>query len=237
MIPKIIHYCWFGKGPMPDLAVRCIESWHKYMPDWEYVLWNEDNFDVDSYPYAREAYEAKKYAFVSDVARLKALKEQGGVYFDVDFEVYKPFDDLLHHEAFAGFEGSKHHPVMMGVLGSVPEGDWVSGQLKRYENRHFILDGKPDLTTNVRFVTDGMMAHGFVPDGREQDCMGMHIYPVDYFCPRLTTGEYRRTDNTYCEQKGDASSWARLTPKDKLFKRLPTWLRVFLIKTKRAFFG
>ena len=92
MIPKIIHYCWFGKGPMPELAVKCIESWHKYMPDWEYVLWNEDNFDVSSYPYTQEAYNAKKYAFVSDVARLVALKKFGGVYFDVDFEVFKPYD-------------------------------------------------------------------------------------------------------------------------------------------------
>lgn len=237
MIPKIIHYCWFGKGPMPDMAVRCIESWHKYMPDWEYVLWNEENFDVNSYPYAREAYEAKKYAFVSDVARLKALKEQGGVYFDVDFEVYKPFDDLLSNAAFAGFEGSKHNPVMMGVLGSVPSGRWVSCQLERYENRHFIVNGKPDLMTNVRFITNGMIEQGFLPDGQEQVFMDMHIYPVDFFCPRLTTGEYKRTSNTYCEQKSEFSSWAGLTLKDRLFKRLPSWLRVFLIKTKRYLFG
>ena len=122
MIPKIIHYCWFGKGPMPDLAIRCIGSWHKFMPDWDYVLWNEDNFDVSSYPYTQEAYDAKKFAFVSDVVRLKALKEIGGVYFDVDFEVYKQFDDLLDHGAFAGFEGSKQNPVMMGVVASAPGG-------------------------------------------------------------------------------------------------------------------
>ena len=119
------------------------------MPDWDYVLWNEENFDISSYAYSREAYDAKKFAFVSDVARLKALKERGGIYFDVDFEVYKSFDDLLRNEAFAGFEGSKHNPVMMGVLGSVPEGQWVSRQLERYENRHFIVDGKPDLMTNA----------------------------------------------------------------------------------------
>ena len=142
MIPKIIHYCWFGLGPLSETALKCIESWHRFMPDWEYVLWNEENFDVNSYPYSQEAYETKKYAFVSDVARLRALKEQGGVYFDVDFEVYKPFDDLLHNDAFAGFEGSKHHPVMMGVLGSVPQGFWVSRQLERYENRLFNVGWK-----------------------------------------------------------------------------------------------
>ena len=237
MIPKIIHYCWFGKGPMPELAVKCIESWHKFMPDWEYVFWNEDNFDVSSYPYTQEAYDAKKYAFVSDVARLVALKKFGGVYFDVDFEVFKPFDDLLHNGAFAGFEGSKYNPVMMGVLASAPGGEWVCKQLERYEGRHFIVGGKPDMTTNVKYISDWMTEHGFLPNGEEQDFMDLHIYPVDYFCPRLTTGEYRRTANTYCEPKDTASSWAGMTLKDRLFRMLPSWLRILLIKTKRSIFG
>ena len=222
---------------MPGLALKCIESWHKFMPDWEYVLWNEDNFDVSSYPYTQEAYEAKKYAFVSDVVRLKALKEFGGVYFDVDFEVYKPFDDLLQNGAFASFEGSKYNPVMMGVIGSAPDGQWVSWQLERYERRHFIVDGKPDLTTNVKFATDWMKYHGFVPNGEEQNLMDLHIYPVDYFCPRLTTGEYRRTNNTYCEQRSQVSSWAEHSVKDRLFRLLPSWIRIILIKTKRFIFG
>lgn len=237
MIPKIIHYCWFGRGPFPELAKRCIESWHKFMPDWEYVLWNEDNFDISSYPYAQEAYDAKKYAFVSDVARLKALKEYGGVYFDVDFEVYKPFDDLLQNDAFAGFEGSKHNPIMMGVLGTAPGGRWISRQLERYDGRHFIVNGAPDLTTNVKFISDWMAEYGFLPNGKEQFFGDLHIYPVDYFCPRLTTGEYKRTANTYCEQRSGNSSWANPTVKDKLFRLLPSWLRVFIIKTKRFYFG
>ena len=237
MIPRIIHYCWFGRGPMPDLAIKCIESWHKFMPDWEYVLWNEDNFDVSLYPYTQEAYEAKKYAFVSDVARLEALNRIGGVYFDVDFKVYKPFDDLLQDDAFAGFEGSKHNPVMMGVLGSIPGGQWVSKQLERYEGRHFIINGVPDLTTNVKFVSDWMGRNGFLPNGKEQFFLDLHVYPVDYFCPRLTTGEYMKTSNTYCEQKEGNSSWASLTIKDKVFKLLPTRLRIFLIKTKRFILG
>lgn len=237
MIPKKIHYCWFGRGPMPETALKCIESWHKFMPDWEYVLWNEDNFDVSSYSYTQEAYDAKKYAFVSDVARLKALKENGGIYLDVDFEVYKAFDELLHNVAFAGFEGSKTNPIMMGVLGSVPGGDWVTRQLERYQSRHFIVQGVPDLMTNVRYVTDWMIMQGFLPNGQEQIVEDIHVYPVDYFCPRLTTGEYKITENTFCEQISTVSSWGSLTFKDRVFRLFPPTLRVFLIKTKRFFIG
>ena len=233
MIPKIIHYCWFGGNPLPESAVRCMESWRRFMPDYEYVRWNEDNFDVNAMPYTQEAYAEGKFAFVSDVVRLKALKERGGIYLDVDFEVFKSFDDLLHNTAFAGFEGSKSNPVMMGVLGSVPDGRWVSQQLERYDGRHFMVDGILDLTTNVNFVFDWMKEHGFLANGEEQDFLNLHIYPIDYFCPQLTTGEYRRTANTYCEQIGGVSSWAGMTRRDRFFRLLPLWLRVFLIKTKR----
>ena len=118
MIPKIIHYCWFGRGEMPELVERCIASWHTHMPNWEYRLWTEDNFEINEAPqYVREAYVAKKFAFVSDYVRLWALEQYGGLYMDVDFEVYKSFDDLLEqYEAFAGYEGSKRNPVMMGVI-------------------------------------------------------------------------------------------------------------------------
>ena len=222
---------------MPEYAVRCMESWRRFMPDYAYVRWNEENFDVNTMPYTQEAYAAGKFAFVSDVVRLKALKEYGGIYLDVDFEVYKPFDDLLSHSAFAGFEGSKSNPVMMGVLGSEPEGQWVSRQLDRYENRHFIVNGKMDLTTNVRFITDGMVREGFLPNGQEQDFMDLHVYPVEFFCPRLTTGEYRRTEHTYCESVGSDSSWAGSSFKDRFVGMLPSGLKVFLIKTKRKLFG
>ena len=118
MIPKIIHYCWFGKGQMPELVLECIDSWEKILPSYDMRLWNEDNFDVSTAPqYVREAYAAKKYAFVSDYVRLWALEQYGGLYMDVDFEVYKSFDDLMEqYDAFAGYEGSKKNPVMMGVL-------------------------------------------------------------------------------------------------------------------------
>ena len=191
---------------MPQMAKDCIASWHKFMPDWEYKLWNEENFNANSIPYTKEAYEAGKYAFVSDYVRLFALEKEGGIYIDVDFEVYKPFDDLLNYDAFAGIEGSKHQPVMMGICASVPHGQWVTEILNAYKDRHFLKsNGTLDLTTNVQFITGIMAANGFRQNGTEQDYKDLHIFPVDYFSPRHTTGEYIRTGNTYCEHKGLAS--------------------------------
>ena len=103
MIPKIIHYCWFGRNPLPDSAKKCIESWRKFFPEYEIKEWNEDNFDVHLIPYVEEAYNAKKYAFVSDYARFWILYFYGGVYFDTDVEVIRPMDDIL---AKGGFMGS-----------------------------------------------------------------------------------------------------------------------------------
>lgn len=208
MIPKTIHYCWFGEKMLPQLALDCIASWHKHMPEWEFKLWNEKNFDVNSTPYTKEAYDAGKMAFVSDYVRLWALEKEGGLYMDVDFEVYKPFDDLLEYHAFAGIEGSKRQPVMMGVCASEPHGLWVTEMLEAYSDRHFLkADGTPDLTTNVQFITALMVANGFRQDGTEQDYKDLHVFPVDYFSPRHTTGEYIRTENTYCEHKG-LGSWS-----------------------------
>lgn len=237
MIPRKIHYCWFGRGMMPKLALDCISTWHKYMPQWEYILWNEDNFDINSIPYVKEAYEAKKFAFVSDYVRLYALSNYGGVYMDIDFEVYKPFDDLLYNKAFAGFEGSKTNPVMMGVIASEKNGLWINEQLALYDNRHFINEnGTCDMTTNVRYITDHMMLNGFEPNGKEQCYLDLHVYPVEYFCPRLTTGEYLRTDITYCEHKG-LDSWNEKRKKPFILKLVGNKNSIRLIKLKRILIG
>lgn len=237
MIPRIIHYCWFGHDAMPELALKCIESWHKFMPDYEYRLWNEDTFDINSFPYTQEAYNAGRFAFVSDVVRLVALYEYGGIYLDVDFEVYKTFDDLLLNKAFAGFEGSKYNPVMMGVIASESRGEWVFEQLNSYQGRHFIVGGKMDLTTNVKSISDRMQKHGFIPNGEEQVYKDLHIFPVDYFCPRLTTGEYFRTENTYCEHLGEDSSWAPKSILGIVLNRLNPMFKTRLIKLKRKILG
>lgn len=239
MIPKKIHYCWFGRSEMPQLAKDCIASWHKYMPDWEYKLWTEENFNVNCTPYTAEAYAARKYAFVSDYVRLWALESEGGVYLDIDFEMYKPFNDLLHHHAFAGFEGSKHQPVMMGVCASETGGQWVTEMLEAYHNRHFLKpDGTMDLTTNVQFITAIMTANGFQQDGTEQDYKDLHVFPVDYFSPHHTTGEYIRTENTYCEHQGLAS-WNSHSQgwKESILKIVGQKNKTRLIKLKRKLIG
>ena len=104
MIPKIIHYCWFGRNPLPESAKKCIDSWRKFLPDYEIKEWNEDNFDVNIIPYTQQAYEAKKYAFVSDYARFWILYHHGGVYFDTDVEVIRPMDDIIEKRPFMGRE-------------------------------------------------------------------------------------------------------------------------------------
>lgn len=239
MIPKTIHYCWFGHGEMPELVQKCVATWHKFMPDYEYRLWNEDNFDVAQNAYAKEAYEARKFAFVSDYVRLWALEREGGIYLDTDVEVFKPFDDLLSYKAFAGFEGSKHLPVGTCVMASEAHGAWVSEQLAEYDNRHFVLvDGTFDLTTNVQFISAKMKKNGFVQNGTEQDYKDLHVFPVEYFSPRYTTGEYIRTANTYCDHLGIAS-WdtAETGWKSRLMHIVGQKNSVRLIKLKRKLLG
>ena len=112
MIPKIIHYCWFGGNPLPELAIKCIESWKKYLPDYEIKEWNESNFDINCCAYVREAYEAKKWAFVSDYARFWILYQHGGLYFDTDVELIKSIDDLIVKGAFMGCEPWNAAPAL-----------------------------------------------------------------------------------------------------------------------------
>ena len=184
---------------MPQLAKDCIASWHKFMPDWEYKLWNEENFDVNSTPYTKEAYRAGKMAFVTDYVRLYALKSEGGVYMDTDVEILKPLDDLLHLKAFTGYEGSKHKPPVTGIMASEAGGEWVTEQLAAYDDAHFLLpDGTYDTTTNTWRISRIMQANGFVCDGKMAQYKDMTVFPSDYFCPHQTTGEYLLTENTYC---------------------------------------
>lgn len=183
MIPRVIHYCWFGRGRKPRLAERCIASWRRHLPDYELREWNEDNFNLDSYPYTREAYDRGKYAFVTDVVRLYALYHEGGIYMDTDVEVLRPLDEFLDREAFTGFETPEKVPT--GIMASEPHGAWAKQLLDYYSGRHFVApDGSTDTTTNVTVITRMMLDHGLRLDGTLQHLPGLvTIYPRDFFCP------------------------------------------------------
>lgn len=135
MIPKKIHYCWFGRNPLPESARKCIASWHRYLPDYEIIEWNEDNFDVGSIPYTAQAYAANKYAFVSDYARFKILYEHGGLYFDTDVEVIRPMDDIVAAGPFMGFEVN---PCTTRPNGAVNPGVGM-GAVKSMEDRKSVV--------------------------------------------------------------------------------------------------
>ena len=237
MIPKIIHYCWFGHNPLPELALKYIESWHQHMPDYEYRLWNEDNFDVHCNAYVKEAYESGKYAFVTDYVRLFALYTEGGIYMDTDVEVLKPYDDLLSLSGFMGYEGSKYLPPGTGTIASEAGNKWVKEQLDAYEGIHFLLpDGSMDLTTNPVRISRIMQQGGFIPDGKKQEYKGMHIFPVEFFCPRQTSGEILMTENTYCDHHF-VGSWNNKKKSNWLLSLVGPRIGTALIKLKRKILG
>lgn len=203
MIPKIIHYCWFGGKPLPDDAKRCIASWNKFFPGYEIIEWNESNFDVNAIPYTRQAYATGKYAFVSDYARFKILYEQGGLYFDTDVEVIRPFDDILSRGAFMGIEksiGTKTQSkgwigINPGLGIGVEKGDDIYHDiLKKYAYMSFDINGG----TIVKHTTDIMRDYGFDETNTLQKVGDITIYPDTYFCPMdSTTGLLHLTPDTY----------------------------------------
>lgn len=205
MIPKKIHYCWFGGNPLPELAQKCIESWQKFCPDYEIIEWNESNFDIEAYPYAKEAYDAKKWAFVSDVARLHALVTQGGIYMDTDVEVLRPLDDLLEYEAFSGFES--YECIQTGIMASTQNQALFKEFLNEYDNIHFLKpDGSFDTTTNVKRITDRCLKYGIELNNTKQTIKGFTLFPSDYFCPKsLQNRKITLTDNTYVIHHFDGS--------------------------------
>ena len=198
MIPKTIHYCWFGRGEKPELAKKCIASWKKFCPDFEIREWNEDNCDYLAMPFMAEAYAAKKYAFVSDVMRLVVLEQCGGVYFDTDVEVLRDISPLLDDEGFIGFENE--HFVNSGqVMAAVPQQPIVKAMIKEYKAMHFTnADGSLNAVGCPHLNTDVMERFGLVRNGREQLVAGIHVYPADYFNPLdSVTGKLTKTENTY----------------------------------------
>lgn len=198
-IPKTIHYCWFGKEPMPELLIKCLKSWDLFLPNYKKVLWNEETFDVNSIVFTKEAYSCKKYAFVSDYVRLYALYNFGGIYMDTDVEVLKSLDKFLYFPAFSGFENPDFIPT--GIIGARKCHPWIKRFLDYYKDKSFYKEnGEMDLYANVRFMTDiSIYEYGLIRGNSFQKLKdNVYIFPNDYFCPKVwETKEIKLTKNTH----------------------------------------
>jgi mannosyltransferase OCH1-like enzyme len=212
MIPKVIHYCWFGHNPLPEFARKCIDSWKRYLPDYEIRRWDEDNFDVYSIPYTKEAYRLKKYAFVSDYARFLILYKQGGLYFDTDVEVIRSMDDIIARGNFMGFEmdpDGKNTPgryaprycfdVALGLgFGIEKEHPFMQKMMDYYANMEFngaVLN--PWFKTIVAYTTEELMREGLENVAGIQQVGDITIYPREYFAPiNVISGRLHITPNT-----------------------------------------
>ena len=255
MIPKIIHYCWFGRNPLPPLAERCIASWRKYLPDYEICEWNEDNFDVNIIPYTAEAYRQGKYAFVSDYARFWILYKYGGLYFDTDVEVIRPMDDIIERGAFMGFETDpdgensplKYPPryafgVAVGLGCGFEKGDAFVGEMKEvYEVLEF---KKADKNSKIKLgyknivahTTDLLMRNGLQEQKGMQKVMGISIYPSEYFAPiNVVSERLHITPNTRTIHRY-AGTWidgGKRSFRSLCKRMLPEWVFFMNNKIKR----
>ncbi len=192
MIPRVIHYCWFGGKPLPRQARKYIASWRRFFPGYEIKEWNETNYDVNCVPYMREAYAVGKYAFVSDYVRFDILYRYGGLYFDTDVEVIRGMEDIVECGAFLGME--KETWVNPGLaMGTEAGNNLYKEMLNHYATLHYTKD----TITMVVLITDILKQHGFVPTNAPQQVCGNWIYPNDYFNPLDdATGRMRKTQNT-----------------------------------------
>lgn len=236
MIPKVIHYCWFGRNPLPESAVKCIDSWRRYMPDYEIKEWNEDNFDVNGIPYTADAYKAGKFAFVSDYARYKILYEHGGVYFDTDVELIKPIDDILERGAFMGIEsiaitlvGFVGYPMIAPGLGMAvePGHEFYRLMIERYQGIEFYKNGSINLDdVIVLMTTKQFMQAGLKKANELQYVADIWLYPIDYFNPfEDVTGRLNITENTRSIH-WYARSWLKQSP-----------VRIWLSRMSHRIFG
>ena len=207
MIPKIIHYCWFGGNPLSELAIKCIDSWKKYCPDYEIIQWNETNYDIKNCcDYVREAYDEKKWAFVSDYARLEIIYNNGGVYLDTDVELLRPLDTLLNNRCYFGAETTGYVATGLG-FGAEKNNEIVKRLLDEYDNVHFIIGNKMyDLTPCPIRNSKPLVNLGYeYSDDKiwlfEDKCV---VYPPDYFCP-MDYGNLAITSNSFSVHLYNAS--------------------------------
>lgn len=215
MIPKVIHYCWFGRAQMPELALKCIESWKKFLPEYEIKEWNEDNFDVNMISYTAEAYHAKKYAFVSDYARFWILYNYGGLYFDTDVEIIKPMDDIIAKGSFMGMEKTDGSTTMFNNqvlvnpglgMGAYKAHPFYRDVLDIYKKKHFIAWTGVFTGTVVTLTTNLILRRTNIEKEQINEFEGIYIYPDEYFDPKnYYTGKTTITSNTRTIHKYSAT--------------------------------
>lgn len=198
MIPKKIHYCWFGGNPLPELAQKCIESWKKFCPDYEIIEWNESNYDVTQNNYMRQAYENKRWGFVPDYARLDIIYNHGGIYLDTDVEIIKPIDDLLNLDAFAGVEKDSEYVALGLGFGATKGHPTIQAMRDCYDDLLFVNDGVLNLTPAPRINTSVLSSMGYSFVDKINITCGMTVFPSEYLCPvNYGTNELTITENTY----------------------------------------
>jgi mannosyltransferase OCH1-like enzyme len=227
MIPKIIHYCWFGPKPLPHLVIKCLESWKDHLPEYELNFWNESNSPMDL-PFVQEAYSAKKYAFVSDYVRFWALFQYGGIYLDTDMFVVRSFDDLLDNSVFFGYETDMKMSISCGVIGAIPKAPFIAGIVRYYEGLHFTMDSIPEL------VIPRIVSKYYNKSVHNED---ITIYPYDYFYPfpyeeKESNSKFIRykTSNTYAIHLWNVS-WGSF--KDKLRDKIIYHTKKLVRKAKQ----
>lgn len=219
MIPKKIHYCWFGENEKPLLVIQCIKSWQKYCPGYEIMEWNSNNYDVHKNKYMEQAYQAKRWGFVSDYARLDIIYQYGGIYLDTDVELIRSLDDLLETDGYIGFEkkadeeGDEVYVNTGQGFGASAFHPVVKAMLDIYKEIDFVEQEKENLKTCPYYNTAALVKLGMKKENVEQEICKFHIYPAEYFCPiNWKSHKCELTDNTYSIHHFEAS-W--LTEKEK----------------------
>lgn len=223
MIPKIIHFVWFGGKPYPKKIQYCIDSWKKVLPDYQFIRWDESNFDVNSVPFTKQAFEQGMWAFVSDYVRIKALYEQGGWYLDTDVEVLKPLAPFENNRVTLGTD---ENGSLTAVYGTEPKNTIWKNILDVYNRTDFVLsDGTQNIKVINQYIQDEIAKMGYVHENKLQDFQnGVIVYPDDYFhVVSLEKGTRHFTENSTCIH------WQTMlwTPKKS---RALRWVRLHILK-------
>jgi len=223
-IPKIIHCCWFGPKPIPELELKCIESWKKYFPDYKIILWNEETFDINEAPFVQQAYETKHYAFVSDYVRTKVLYEHGGIYLDTDVEILQSFDKILAQDiCFLGFE--TRAKIGTAVMGFIQKHDVLKKFLNFYRDNNFRKkNGDINTIANVTILTDVLCKMGLIADGTPQLIKDIQVLPREYFYPKkISDSEFRISSQTIAVHRC-SNSW--MTERERNRGNNKLWINI-----------